>query len=71
MEQELARLRDARATDRTALAALQNEAGQLRGELLQARQGDGTAEAEIRRLTVEVERRRQAIRDILQGMASE
>jgi predicted nucleic acid-binding Zn-ribbon protein len=71
MEQELARLRAARARDRTALAALQNEAGQLRGELQQARQGDGTAEAEIRRLTVEVERRRQAIRDILRGMASE
>ena len=71
MEQELAQLRAARASDRTALAALQNEASQLRGELQRARQGNGTAEAEIRRLTAEVERRRQAIRDILQGMASE
>ena len=71
LEQELARLRAAQARDRTALGALQNEAGELRRELQQARRSDGTAEAEIRRLTVEVERRREAIREVLEGMASQ
>ncbi len=71
LEQELARRRAAQARDRTALGALQREADGLRQELQRARRSDGTVEAEIRRLTVEVERRRQAIREILDGMAAE
>ena len=71
IEQELARLRAVQAKDRVALGTLRDEAGGLRQELEAARDHSPAVEAEIRALTIEVERRREAIRQILEGMGAE
>ncbi len=71
LEQELAQLRATQAKDRVALGTLRNEAGGLRQELEAARDHSPAVEAEIRALTIEVERRREAIRQILEGMGAE
>jgi hypothetical protein len=79
LEADLARARARTKGDEAALQALRAQGRKLRTDLDRgaasargAGGGSGRAavEAEVRDLTLEVERRRQAIRDILEGVAA-
>lgn len=79
LESDLARARARTKGDEAALRALRAQAGRLRADLDRAKAARGgggeqgakaAVKAEIRDLTVEVERRREAIRDILEGVAA-
>lgn len=68
LERDLAQARGGRQRDLATLQALRAEAQGLRERIEAADTGDLALEPEIRALTLEVERRRQAIRAILEGM---